>query len=122
MITPAGGSLEKVRLCSLTETHYAHFVFQIPQGEVSLFLRRAPGEDTYQPGDVHDRSNGLEVAGFSSQSFVGAVVGQDGLVAAREIASQESRSCRTSEESRQGDAHETQCMFYRDSAGHDDRR
>ncbi len=92
MITPAGGSLEKVRLCSLKGTHYAHFVFQTPQGEVSVFLRRAPGEDTYKPGNVHDRSNGLEVAGFSSQSFVGAVVGQDGLVPAGEIAAQESRA------------------------------
>jgi len=91
MITPARGWLEKVRLCSLKGTHYAHFVFQTPQGEVSVFLRRAPGEDAYKPGNVHDRSNGLEVAGFSSQSFVGAVVGQDGLVPTGEIAAQESR-------------------------------
>src|SRR5215813_6747939 len=42
MITPAGGSLEKVRLCNLKRTPYAHFVFQTPQGEVSVFLRRAP--------------------------------------------------------------------------------
>jgi len=92
MITPAGGSLEKVRLCSLKETHYGHFVFQTPQGEVSVFLRRVPAEDTYKPGNVHDRSNGLEVAGFSSQSFIGAVVGQDGLVPAVEIAAQASRA------------------------------
>lgn len=80
-ITPAGGSLEKVRICRLKGTPYAHFVFQTPQGEASVFLRaKKPGEYTYTPGDVHDRSNGLGVAGFSSQSFVGAVVGQDGHI------------------------------------------
>jgi len=92
MITPAGGSLEKVRLCSLKGTHYAHFVFQTPQGEVSVFLRRTLGADIYKPGNVNDRSNGLEVASFSSQSFVGAVVGKDGVVPAGEIAAQESRA------------------------------
>jgi|SRR5215831_4489303 len=92
MITPAGALLEKVRLCNLKGTHYAHFVFHTPQGDVSVFLRKARGGDTYKPGNVRDRSNGLEVAGFSSQSFVGAVVGQGGLVPAGEIAAQESRA------------------------------
>ena len=86
-ITPAGGSLEKVRICRLKGRPYAHFVFQTPQGEASVFLRaKKPGEYTYTPGDVHDRSNGLEVAGFSSQSFVGAVVGQDGHIPTGAIA------------------------------------
>jgi len=88
-ITPAGGSLEKVRICRLKGTPYAHFVFQTPQGEASVFLRsKRPGEGSYTPGDVHDRSNSLEVAGFSSPSFVGAVVGQDGHVPTGVIAAQ----------------------------------
>ncbi len=87
-ITPAGGSLEKVRLCHLERTQYAHFVFQTPGGEVSVFVRaRAPGDRPYQAADLHDRPHGLEVAGFSSPDFVGAVVGQEG-VPARSFAQQ----------------------------------
>lgn len=57
-----------------------------------MFLRaKTPGERTYTPEDVHDGSNGLEVAGFSSQSFVGAVVGQEGMPT-RVIAAQEAAS------------------------------
>ena len=92
-ITPAGGSLEKVRLCHLETTmQYAHFVFQTPAGEVSVFVRaRAPDERAYQAADLHDRSHGLEVAGFSSPQFVGAVVGQEG-VPARAFAEQAARA------------------------------
>jgi hypothetical protein len=87
-ITPAGGSLEKVRFCHLERTQYAHFVFQTPGGEVSVFVRaRAPGERPYQAADLNDRSHGLEVAGFSSPDFVGAVVGHEG-VPARSFAQQ----------------------------------
>jgi len=92
LITPAGGTFEKVRLCSLKGTHYAHFVFRTPEGEVSVFLRsKTPGEPAYAPGSLHDRSNGLEVAGFSSPVFMGAVVGQDGFVHTGAIAAQEQR-------------------------------
>jgi hypothetical protein len=92
LITPAGGTFEKVRLCNLNGTRYAHFVFTTSAGEVSVFLRaRVPGEHTYTPEDVHDRTNGLEVAGFRSQSFVGAVVGQDGQVPTGVIAAQTAR-------------------------------
>ena len=50
-ITPAGGSLEKVRLCSLNGTHYAHFVFQTSAGDVSVFLRlNSPRERAYPRG------------------------------------------------------------------------
>jgi Putative zinc-finger len=81
-ITPAGGSLEKVRICHLERTPYAHFVFQTPGGEVSVFMRaRAPGERPYQAAGLHDRFHGLEVAGFSTPDFVGAVVGQEGVPA-----------------------------------------
>lgn len=79
-ITPAGGSLEKVRICSLNGTHYAHFVFQTSTGDLSVFLRvKAPGERAYPAEDFHDSSHGLEVAGFSSPDFVGAVVGPEGI-------------------------------------------
>jgi Putative zinc-finger len=92
-ITPAGGAFEKVRICNLKGTHYAHFVFRTAEGEVSVFLRsRVPGEHPYTPESVHDRSNGLEVAGFSSPTFVGAVVGQDGHVPAGAIAAQTARA------------------------------
>jgi Putative zinc-finger len=91
-ITPAGGSLEKVRICHLEKTQYAHFVFQTPEGEVSVFVRaRAPGERPYQAAGLHDRSHGLEVAGFTSPDFVGAVVGHEGI-AASAFASQAERS------------------------------
>ncbi|HEY1939843.1 MAG TPA: hypothetical protein VGJ33_18065 [Candidatus Angelobacter sp.] len=91
-ITPAGGSLEKVRLCHLKTTQYAHFVFQTPAGEVSVFVRaKAPDERLYQAADLHDRPHGLEVAGFSSPDFVGAVVGQEG-VPAKAFAEQAARA------------------------------
>ena len=91
-ITPAGGSLEKVRFCNLEGTRYAHFVFQTPGGEVSVFMRaRAAGERPYQAEDLHDRSHGLEVAGFSSPDFVGAVVGHEGIPA-RSFARQAARA------------------------------
>ena len=81
-ITPAGGTLEKVRLCHLGKTQYAHFVFQTPGGEVSVFMRaKAPGERPYQAEELHDRLHGLEVAGFTSPGFVGAVVGREGVPA-----------------------------------------
>jgi|SRR5215472_16856263 len=81
-IAPAGGSLEKVRFCHLGKTQYAHFVFQTPEGEVSVFMRTiAPGERPYQAAELHDRSHGLEVAGFTSPDFVGAVVGHEGVPA-----------------------------------------
>jgi hypothetical protein len=87
-ITPAGGTLEKVRICPLKGTQYAHFVFQTPGGEVSVFIRaRAPGERPYQAADLHDQSHGLEVAGFTSPEFVGVVVGHEG-VPARSLAQQ----------------------------------
>jgi hypothetical protein len=89
LITPAGGTLEKVRLCSLNGTRYAHFVFRMPAGEVSVFIRTTEVEEsTYTPAVVHDRTEGLEVAGFSSPGFVGAVVGQAGLVPTEMIAAQ----------------------------------
>jgi anti-sigma factor RsiW len=89
LITPAGGTFEKVRLCSLNGTHYAHFVFRMPAGEVSVFIRATrTDERTYTPAVVHDQTKRLEVAGFSSPGFVGAVVGQDGLVPTEMIAAQ----------------------------------
>jgi hypothetical protein len=93
LITPAGGTFEKVRLCSLNGTHYAHFVFRIPAGDVSVFIRATgTDESTYTPAVVHDRTKGLEVAGLFSPGFVGAVVGQDGLVPIDMIAAQAAKA------------------------------
>jgi len=79
--------------CSLNGTHYAHFVFRMLAGEVSVFIRaRGTDESTYTPAVVHDRTKGLEVAGVSSPGFVGAVVGQDGLVPTEMIAAQAAKA------------------------------
>jgi hypothetical protein len=57
-----------------------------------VFLRpEQPGEQTYTPVNLNDQSNGLQVAGFSSPAFVGAVVRQIG-VPTLAIAAQEATS------------------------------
>jgi hypothetical protein len=65
----------------------------MPAGEVSVFIR-ATGKDesAYTSAVVHDRTKGLEVAGFLSPGFVGAVVGQDGLVPIEMIAAQAAKA------------------------------
>jgi len=88
-ITPDGASLEKVRLCNVDGTLYAHFVFRTGTAETSVFLRAIPeGRDRYQAAHLSDGEHGLEVAGFSSSGLTGVVVGQQGVVPTREIAGQ----------------------------------
>jgi hypothetical protein len=86
-ITPAGASFEKVRLCNLGGTSYAHFVFRTGATETSVFLLPTPhGRPAYQAARLQDRQHGLDVAGFSSDGLTGIVVGPQGKVSAGEIA------------------------------------
>lgn len=86
-ITPKGASFEKVRLCNLGGTQYAHFVFRTGSIETSVFL--LPSEKTKNRLDsiqVADAGHGLEVSGFSSPELSGLVVGNRGEVPTQEIA------------------------------------
>jgi len=86
-ITPAGASLEKVRLCKLRGTSFAHFVFKTGRVETSVYLLANPdGGTPYQSADLRDGDHGLEVSGFSSAGMTGMVVGQRGAVPTQEIA------------------------------------
>jgi len=86
-ITPAGASLEKVRLCKLRGTSYAHFVFRTGTVETSVYLLANPENGvSYPAGHLPDGGHGLEVAGFSSAGMTGMVVGQHGFVPTVEIA------------------------------------
>ena len=86
-ITPAGASLEKVRVCKLRGTSYAHFVFSTGTVETSVYLRANPDRGSaYQAAHLLDGDHGLEVTGFSSANLTGMVVGQRGSVPTVEIA------------------------------------
>jgi hypothetical protein len=92
-ITPDGAAFEKVRLCNLRGTSYAHFVFRTGAVETSVFLLpSSDGGAPYHGGDVRDGAHGLEVAGFSSRGLTGIVVGQRGSVSTVEIADQISKA------------------------------
>jgi hypothetical protein len=92
-ITPEGAAFEKVRLCNLRGTSYAHFVFRTGAVETSVFLLPNPdGGVPYQGGGVRDGEHGLEVAEFSSRGLTGLVVGQRGSVSTGEIADRISRT------------------------------
>jgi putative zinc finger protein len=86
-ITPRGAVFEKVRLCNLGGTQYAHFVFRTGPTETSVFL--IPNGQAGNKGDsIHlaDAGHGLEAAGFSSEHMSGVVVGNKGQVQTQEIA------------------------------------
>jgi hypothetical protein len=86
-ITPAGASLEKVRLCKLRGTTYVHFVFATGTSETSVYLlANTDGHVRYQAAHLLDGDHGLEVAGFSATGLSGMVVGKHGLVPAEAIA------------------------------------
>jgi hypothetical protein len=86
-ITPAGASLEKVRVCNLRGTSYAHFVFRTGRVETSVYLLANPeGSPSYQAAHLRDGDHGLEVAGFSSGGLTGMVVGRHGFVPTVDIA------------------------------------
>jgi hypothetical protein len=89
-ITPDKTSFEKVRLCNLQGTTYAHFVFTTGTAETSVFLlaSRLP----YHAAHLSDAQHGLEVAGFSSAGLTGIVVGQPGRVSTLEIAGRIART------------------------------
>jgi hypothetical protein len=87
VITPKGASFEKVRLCNLGGTQYAHFVFRTGSTETSVFL--VPnGRARNQNHAIHlaDAGHGLEVSAFSSSELTGMVVGNKGQVRTQEIA------------------------------------
>ncbi|HEV8181329.1 MAG TPA: zf-HC2 domain-containing protein [Candidatus Angelobacter sp.] len=86
-ITPEGASFEKVRLCNLRGTSYAHFVFRTGTVETSVFLLPHPdGRTPNQAVHLNQGEHGLDVAGFSSAGLTGMVVGQHGSVPALQIA------------------------------------
>jgi hypothetical protein len=86
-ITPRDGVFEKVRLCNLGGTQYAHFVFRIGPTETSVFLI-PNGQATNRHDSIHlaDAGHGLEASGFSSSHISGVVVGNKGQVQTQEIA------------------------------------
>jgi anti-sigma factor RsiW len=85
-ITPKNASLEKVRLCNLRGTPYAHFVFKTGAVETSVFLRADTGSRRDRAAHLSDGGHGLEVAGFSSSGLAGIVVGPLGQVQTQAIA------------------------------------
>jgi hypothetical protein len=87
VITPKGAAFEKVRLCNLGGTQYAHFVFKTGSTETSVFL--LPNDKVRNRLDsirLADAGHGLEVSGFSSPQLNGMVVGNKGQVSTQEIA------------------------------------
>lgn len=86
-ITPQGARFEKVRLCNLGGTQYAHFVFRTGSTETSVFL--IPNGHARNINDsIHlaDAGHGLEASGFSSTNMTGVVIGNKGQVQTQEIA------------------------------------
>ena len=86
-ITPKGAVFEKVRLCNLGGTQYAHFVFRTGSTETSVFL--VPNEQArsrYDSIHLADAGHGLEASGFSSTYMTGVVVGNRGQVQTQQIA------------------------------------
>jgi hypothetical protein len=86
-ITPQGAVFEKVRLCNLGGTQYAHFVFRTGPTETSVFLV-ANGQAVNKHDSIHlaDAGHGLEASGFSSEHMSGVVVANKGQVQTQEIA------------------------------------
>ncbi|MGZ4830084.1 MAG: anti-sigma factor family protein [Candidatus Angelobacter sp.] len=86
-ITPKGAWFEKVRLCNLGGTQYAHFVFRTGSTETSVFLI-PNGQARNRHDSIHlaDAGHGLEASGFSSTHMTGVVVGNKGQVQTQEIA------------------------------------
>ena len=86
-ITPRDAVFEKVRLCNLGGTQYAHFVFKTGPTETSVFLI-PNGQASSRHDSIHlaDAGHGLEASGFSSTYMTGVVVGNKGQVQTQEIA------------------------------------
>lgn len=86
-ITPKDAVFEKVRLCNLGGTQYAHFVFRTGPTETSVFLI-PNGQARNRQDSIHlaDAGHGLEASGFSSTYMTGVVVGNKGQVQTQEIA------------------------------------
>jgi hypothetical protein len=92
-ITPSGTSFEKVRMCNVGGTRYAHFVFRNGGQETSVFL--APSaKETNQNSTFHmaEAGHGLEVSEFFLPSLSGMIVGNSGAVPTEKIAGQLART------------------------------
>lgn len=86
-ITPKGAVFEKVRLCNLGGTQYAHFVFRTGSTETSVFLvPNGQARNRHDSIYLADAGHGLEASGFSSTYMTGVVVGNKGQVQTQEIA------------------------------------
>lgn len=86
-ITPRAAVFEKVRLCNLGGTQYAHFVFRTGPTETSVFLiPNAQARNRHDSIHLADAGHGLEASGFSSTYLTGVVVGNKGQVQTQEIA------------------------------------
>ncbi len=86
-ITPKGARFEKVRLCNLGGTQYAHFVFRTGSIETSVFLiPNGQAETRHDSIHLSDAGHGLEASAFSSTYLTGMVVGNKGQVHTDEIA------------------------------------
>lgn len=86
-ITPQGAQFEKVRLCNLGGTQYAHFVFRTGSTETSVFLiPNGQARNRHESIHLADAGHGLEASGFSSTHVTGVVVGNKGQVQTQEIA------------------------------------
>ena len=86
-ITPKDAVFEKVRLCNLGGTRYAHFVFRTGSTETSVFLvPNGQARNRHDSIYLADAGHGLEASGFSSTYMTGVVVGNKGQVQTQEIA------------------------------------
>jgi hypothetical protein len=86
-ITPRDAVFEKVRLCNLGGTQYAHFVFRTGYTEASVFLvPNGPAGNKHDSIHLADAGHGLEASGFSSTYMTGVVVGNKRKVQTQEIA------------------------------------
>jgi hypothetical protein len=93
VITPNGASFEKVRMCNVGGTRYAHFVFKNGTLETSVFLAPTVRE-TNQNATFHvaEAGHGLEVSEFFLPNVTGMIVGNSGSIPTEKIAGQLART------------------------------
>lgn len=87
VITPSGTSFEKVRMCNVGGTRYAHFVFKNGALETSVFLATTARE-TNENSTFHmtEAGHGLEVSEFFLPHVTGMIVGSSGVIPTEKIA------------------------------------
>ncbi|HKV93793.1 MAG TPA: zf-HC2 domain-containing protein [Candidatus Angelobacter sp.] len=92
VITPDGASFEKVRLCNVGGTYYAHFVFRGGALETSVFLTATKRTNQDPAFHLAEAGYGLEVSEFFSSNLTGMIVGNHGLVPTEKIATRLARA------------------------------